>query len=85
MYIIGWVEFLSEFGTERAVCRQRSEPGAEDHPSPQPAHLMRFVHPAVHQEIGCPIGGAKMRHHILPRDGFGWSPGDGAAGVIEEA
>jgi hypothetical protein len=54
--IIGWVEFLSKSGTERAVVDSAANLEQEIGLSPQPAHLLRFVHPAAHQIIGRPFG-----------------------------
>src|ERR1700730_923192 len=56
MYIIGWVEFLSEAGTECAVVHSAANLEQKIGPSPRPTHLLRLVHPAVHQKIGGPFG-----------------------------
>src|SRR6202008_4570020 len=55
-WVVGWVEFLSVAGTERAVVDGTANLQEEIGPAPRPAHLLRFVHPAVDQEIGRPFG-----------------------------
>jgi hypothetical protein len=54
--IIGWMEFLCESGTERAVVDSAANLRQKIGPSPRPAQLLRFVHPAGHQKIACPFG-----------------------------
>src|ERR1700761_6794738 len=55
-WIVGELEFLSEAGTECAVVDGTANLQQEVGTAPRPAHLLRFVHPAVHQEIGRPFG-----------------------------
>ena len=55
-WIVGWLEFLSEAGAECAVVDGTANLQEEISPAPRPAHLLRFVHPAVYQEIGRPLG-----------------------------
>lgn len=54
--IVSWVEFLSESGVEFAVVDGAANLEQEICTASRPAHLLRFVHPTVHQEIGCPFG-----------------------------
>jgi hypothetical protein len=61
MYIIGWVEFLSEAETECAVVHTAAKLEQKIGPSPRPAHLLRLFHPAVHQNIGGPSGDRTRR------------------------
>jgi hypothetical protein len=56
VFIVGWVEFLSEAGAERAIVDGAANLEQKIGPSAQPVHLLRFVHPAVHQKIGRPLG-----------------------------
>jgi hypothetical protein len=55
-WIVGGLEFLSVAGTERAVVDGTANLQEEISPASRPAHLLRFVHAAVHQEIGRPFG-----------------------------
>ena len=55
-WIVGGLEFLSEAGTERAVVDGTANLQEEIGAAPRPAHLLRFVHPPVDQEIGRPFG-----------------------------
>src|ERR1700761_8193851 len=55
-WIVGELEFLSEARTECAVVDGTANLQQEIGAAPRPAHLLRFVHPAVHQEIGCSFG-----------------------------
>src|SRR3954471_18679792 len=50
--VISGLESLSEAGAERAVIDGAANLKQEIGPSARPAHLLRFVHPAVHQEVG---------------------------------
>jgi hypothetical protein len=56
MCIVGGLESLSESGTERAVVDRAANLEQEIGTSSRPSHLLRFVHPAVHQKIGRPLG-----------------------------
>jgi hypothetical protein len=50
--IVSGLEFLPEAGTKRAVIDGAANLEQEISTSSRPAHLLRFVHPAVHQKIG---------------------------------
>ena len=56
----GWIvcglEFLSKGGTERAIIDGATNLQQEIGAASRPSHLLRFVHSAVHQEIGGPFG-----------------------------
>src|SRR5271165_5245636 len=58
--IVGGLESLSEAGAERAVIDGAANLKHKIRPSPRPAHLLRFVHPAVHSflegamDLRCP-------------------------------
>jgi hypothetical protein len=54
--IVGWVELLSVAGTKRAIVDRAANLGQEIGPSSRPAHLLGFIHSAVHQKIGRPLG-----------------------------
>ena len=54
--IVSWMEFLSETGAERAVVEGAAKLEQEIGAAPRPAHLLRFIHPTVDQEIGGPFG-----------------------------
>src|SRR5271165_6044240 len=56
MCIVGWAEFLSVAGTKRAIVDRAANLEQEIGPSSRPAHLLGFIHSAVHQKIGCPLG-----------------------------
>jgi hypothetical protein len=71
--IIGWVEFLSVAGTERAAVDRAANLEQEIGPSSRPAHLLGFIHSAVHQKIGCPLGDRSPNPQ----------PGTGALGIID--
>jgi hypothetical protein len=61
--IVGWVEFLSVAGTKRAIVDRSANLEQEIGPSSRPAHLLGFIHSAVHQKIGRPFGnGQKARN-----------------------
>src|SRR5271166_2201859 len=66
--IVGGLESLSEAGAERAVIDGAANLKQKIRPSPRPAHLLRFVHPAVHQKIGRPFGdrGANPQSGTVP-------------------
>ena len=53
-YIVGWVESLSVAGTKRAIVNRAANLEQEIGPLSPLAHLLRFIHSAVHQEIGHP-------------------------------
>src|SRR5271168_4293349 len=54
--IVGWVESLSVAGTKRAIVDRAANLEQEIGPLSRPAHLLRFIHSAVHQEIGRALG-----------------------------
>ena len=54
--IVGWVESLSIAGTKRAIVDRAANLEQEIGSLSRPAHLLRFIHSAVHQEIGRPLG-----------------------------
>src|ERR1700753_2353078 len=52
-----WLGRISSVaGTERAIVDGTTDLQQEVGPASRPAHLLRFVHPAVDQEIGRPFG-----------------------------
>src|SRR5208337_5131670 len=53
---------------ERAIIDGAANLKQKIRPSPRPAHLLRFVHPAVHQKIGRPFGdrGADPQFGTVP-------------------
>jgi hypothetical protein len=54
--IVGGIESLSEAGAERAIVEGAADLEQKIGPSPRPTHLLRFVHPAVYQEVGGALG-----------------------------
>src|SRR4051795_8038120 len=54
--VIGGVETLPEAGAERAVVDGAADLEQPVGAMPWPAHLLRLVHPAVHQEVGRALG-----------------------------
>jgi hypothetical protein len=54
--IVGGVESLSEAGAERAVGDGAADLKQQVGAASRPAHLLRFVHPTVHQEVGRTLG-----------------------------
>jgi hypothetical protein len=50
------VESLSEAGAERPIVDGAANLQQEIGPSARPTHLLGFVHPAVHQEVGRAFG-----------------------------
>src|SRR5689334_1089632 len=54
--IVCGLEALPEAGAERAVVDGAASPEQPVGAVPGPAHLLRFVHPAVHQEVGRALG-----------------------------
>ena len=54
--MVRWLEFLSIGGTERAIVDGATNLQQEIGAASRPSHLLRFIHPAVHQEIGRPFG-----------------------------
>jgi hypothetical protein len=56
VWIVGWLEFLSEARTEGAIVDGTANLQQESGGASRPAHLLRFVHPAVRQKIGGPFG-----------------------------
>src|SRR5918911_5488282 len=56
MRVVGGLEALPEAGAERAVVDGAADLEQAVGPAPGPAHLLRFVHPAVHQEVRGALG-----------------------------
>ncbi len=54
--VIGGVEALPEAAAERADVDGAADLEQQVGAAPRPAHLLRFVHPAVHQEVGRALG-----------------------------
>ena len=54
--IVSRIESLSEAGAERAIVDGAANLEQAIGAPSRPAHLLRLVHPAVHQEIGRPFG-----------------------------
>ena len=46
---------MSESGTERTIIDRTPNLKQQVGAVPWPAHLLTFVHLAVHEEIGCPL------------------------------
>src|SRR5260370_25137733 len=67
-WVVGGLESLSEAGAERAIVNSAANLEQKIGTSSRPAHLLRFVHPAVHQEIGCPFRdrGANSQSGTVP-------------------
>jgi hypothetical protein len=56
MGVVRWHESLPEAGTEATVADGAADLQQEISTPPAPTHLLRLVHPAVHQEIRRPLG-----------------------------
>ena len=56
VWIVVGVESLSEAGAERAVVDGAADLTQQVGAASRPAHLLRFVHPAVHQDVGRTLG-----------------------------
>ena len=54
--IVGSLEALPEAGAERAVVDGAADLEQPVGAAPRPAHLLRFGHPAVHQDVGRALG-----------------------------
>src|SRR4051794_5308319 len=54
--VIGGLEALPEAGAERAIVDGAADLQQPIGAAPRPAHLLRFAHPAVHQEVGRALG-----------------------------
>src|SRR4051794_33808967 len=54
--VFGGPEALPEAGAERAVVDGAADPEQPVGAAPGPAHLLRFGHPTVHQEVGRALG-----------------------------
>src|SRR3954452_15183000 len=63
--VVGGLEALPEAGAERAVVDGAADLEQPIGAAPGPAHLLRFGHPAVHQEVGRALG--QRRADPLPR------------------
>jgi hypothetical protein len=55
VYIVCRAEFLSEAGAERTIVDGAANLEQEIGTSSRPAHLVRLVHPAVHEKMGRPF------------------------------
>jgi len=55
VWIVGWLELLSEVGTERAIVDGAANLEQQAGAASRSAHLLGFVHPAVHEEVGRPL------------------------------
>ena len=66
--IVRGLVFLSVGRTERAIVDGATNLQQEIRAISRPAHLLGFIHPAVHQEIGCPFGdrGANSQSGTMP-------------------
>jgi hypothetical protein len=67
------MEFLSEAGAKRSIVNGAANLKQKIGATPRPAHRLRFVHLAVHQEIGRSLGDR----------GANPQPGTMALGVID--
>ena len=66
--VVGGLETLSEAGAECAIIDGASDLKQPIGAASRPSHLLRFVHPTVHQEIGRPFGdrGANPQSGAMP-------------------
>src|SRR6202048_3166214 len=67
-WVVGGAESLSEAGTERAIVDCATNLEQKISPSSRPAHLLRFVHPAIYHVIGHPFRdrGANSQSRTVP-------------------
>src|SRR3954468_13643273 len=56
MRILGGLEALPEAGAERAVVDGAADLEQPIGTAPRPAHLLRFVHATIDEEVGCSLG-----------------------------
>src|SRR4051812_34011292 len=56
MRIVGNFKALPEAGAERAVVDGAGDLEQPIGTAPRPAHLLRFVHATIDQEVGCSLG-----------------------------
>src|SRR3954452_14632073 len=56
VWVVGRQEFLPETGAERAVVEGTADLEQPIGTAPRPAHLLRFVHATVDEEIGRSLG-----------------------------
>ena len=63
-----WLELLPKAGAERAIVDGTADLQQQVGAAPRPAHLLRLVHPAVHQEVGRALGdrGADPQARAVP-------------------
>ena len=54
--IVGMIKSLSEAGAERPVVDSTANLQRQISPSSRPTHLLRFLHPTVHREVGGAFG-----------------------------
>ena len=66
--IVRGLESLSVGRTERTIVDGATNLQQEIRAISRPAHLLGFIHPAVHQEIGCSFGdrGANSQSGTMP-------------------
>jgi hypothetical protein len=50
------LEPLSEAGAKRATIDRASNLKPQIGTASRPSHVLTFVHPPVHQKVGCPFG-----------------------------
>jgi NAD(P)-dependent dehydrogenase (short-subunit alcohol dehydrogenase family) len=65
-WIVGWPEFLSKGRTESAIIDSATDLKQQVGATSRPPHLLRFVHTAVHQEIGRPFGNRSANSQSCP-------------------
>jgi len=65
---VGGLELLSKAGTERAIMDGAPNLQQQVGAASRPAHLLCFVHPAVHQDVGRAFGdrGAHPQARAVP-------------------
>src|SRR3954453_11630508 len=73
--VVGGLETLAEAGAERAVVEGAADLEQTVGTAPGPAHLLRLVHPAVHQKVGCALG----QRRADPQ------PGSVPLGIVDQA
>src|SRR4051812_9400595 len=56
VWVVSRQEFLPETGAERAVVDGAADLEQPIGTAPRPAHLLRFVHATIDEEVGCSLG-----------------------------
>src|SRR3954466_9733824 len=56
VWVVGRQEFLPETGAKRAVVDGAMDLEQQIGPAPRPAHLLRFVHATIDEEVGGALG-----------------------------